>query len=35
MLEHDDDAALEEARGRTRDAIAQLSNPAAGTDGET
>ena len=35
MLEHDDDAALEEARGRTRDAIARLSNPAAGTDGET
>jgi hypothetical protein len=28
MLEHDKDAALEEARGRTRDAIARLCGPA-------
>ena len=35
MLEHDGDAALEEGRGRTRDAIARLSGPATGSDAET
>jgi hypothetical protein len=29
MLEHDDDASLEEARSRTRDAIARLAGPDA------
>ena len=35
ILEHDGDAALEEARGRTRDAIARLSGPVSEADGET
>jgi hypothetical protein len=35
MLEHGEDAALEEARGRTRDAIARLSGTATGTGGKT
>jgi hypothetical protein len=34
MLEHDGDAALEKARGRTREAIAKLSGPASETGGE-
>lgn len=34
MLEHDDDASLEEARARTRDVIARLSDPAAEAGGE-
>jgi hypothetical protein len=34
MIEHDDDASLEEARARTRDVIARLAGPAAWDGGE-
>lgn len=34
ILEHDNDVSLEEARARTRDAIARLADPAAWDGGE-